>query len=372
MEDYYSLLGVQKNATKEEIKKAYRDLALKYHPDRNKDAGAEEKFKKINEAYAVLSDETKRRQYDAYGPEQFGRQYSEQDIFRNFNFGDLFKEMGANINMGDGDFDIFGNFFGQGQRGRDVGQSILFRMDLTLEEISDGAQKEITLRHRKKCAHCGGSGGEPGSKQSKCPKCEGAGRVTVITSSFLGRIQSVTTCDICAGSGKVYERRCRTCNGKGGVIGNDKINITIPAGVKEGMRLKLDRMGDFGKDASGDLFIEVHLLKHKIFERVNDNDIFAEVSVPFYKLILGGKALVPTLKGEKEISIDQGTEPGKKITIKGEGIKKFGSASRGDEILRINASLPKNLTPEEREAIEHFRDASESGKEDSKKRFGFF
>ena len=372
MEDYYSLLGVPKTATREEIKKAYRDLALKYHPDRNKDASAEEKFKKINEAYAVLSDETKRRQYDAYGPEQFGRQYSEQDIFRNFNFRDIFKDAGININMGDGDFDFFGNFFGQGQRNRDVGQSILFRMDLTLEEIARGAQKEINLRHRRKCNHCGGTGGEPGSKQSKCPKCDGSGRVTVITSSFLGRIQSVTTCDLCTGSGKMYDKRCKTCNGKGGVIGNDNINVTIPAGVKDGMRLKLDKMGDFGKDGSGDLFIEVHLLKHKIFERVNDNDIFTEVKIPFYKLILGGKATVPTLNGEKEISIDPGTDPGKDILLKGEGIKKFGSTSHGDEILRINVSIPKTMTSEEREAIERFRDATENEKGDSKKRFGIF
>ena len=366
--DYYSLLGVPKSASADEIKQAYRKLALELHPDRNPSKEAQEKFKEVNEAYAVLGDPEKRKQYDAYGPAGFSQHYSQEEIFRNFDFEQIFKDMGINFgNMGmGGTDDFFGSLFGGTARNRNVGQSILYKMDLTLEQIAKGTQQEISVRHVKMCGNCGGTGAEPGSKIVKCPECNGRGQVATVSNTFFGRMQTVTTCARCGGRGKSYEKRGRVCNGKGGVVLNDKLSVAIPAGVSEGTRLRLGGMGDYGSGGKGDLYVEVHEIKHSVFDREGDN-IYANVKVPFYTAILGGRIIVPTLDGQKELTVDQGTQQGKQIVLKGAGIKRLRGNSSGDEIVTVNIDIPKSLTQQQRELIEKFS----SSEGDGRKRFGF-
>lgn len=367
--DYYDMLGVKRDATQDEIKRAYRDLALKFHPDRNKSKDAEEHFKEINEAYAVLSDPQKRQQYNMLGSEQFGQRFTTEDIFRNFDFESIFKDMGLDIDFG---FPGFGDLFGfgasspQARPGRERGQDILHSIDITLEEVANGAEKEIRLKHIKKCSNCTGSGAEPGSSLTKCPKCGGSGYMTVVRNSMFARVQTITTCDECGGMGKIPGRKCRVCNGKGGVVAYDKIKVNMPHGVTEGMRLRLNSEGDFGRGESGDLYLEVHILEHKYFER-NDDDIIAIVTVPFYDALLGSEVVVPTLQGEKKIRIAPGTQPNSKIALKGEGIKGFRSNVSGDEIINIKIEMPQNLTDSERDLMRKFKEGRES-----KKRFGLF
>ena len=377
-EDYYSILGVPKTASTDDIKRAYRDLALKYHPDRNKTKEAEEKFKVINEAYAVLGDPEKRKQYDAYGPEQFGQRYSADDIFRGFNFEDIFRDLGINVGFGNvGNFsssgDIFDMLFSQGfgtrSRGLDEGQSILYRMDVSLEDVANGAEKEVTLRHVKKCDRCNGTGAEPGSKIVKCDRCNGSGYITIVRNSMFGRMQTTTTCDKCGGTGKRYEKACRQCHGKGGVVGEDKVSVKIPAGVEDGMRLRLKGMGDYSTGVPGDLFIEVHVQRHKFFRR-EGNDIYAEVSIPFYVAALGGRVDAPTLRGTKSIDIQPGTQPDTKIVLDGEGLKSFRGGRQGDEVITVNVSLPKNLSREEEELMKRFRDLDSGSEHKDRHWFG--
>lgn len=366
--DYYEVLGVQRNAGLDEIKKAYRELALKYHPDRNKTKEAEEKFKEINEAYAVLSDEQKRRQYDAVGPERFNQSYSEEEIFRNVNFEQIFRDMGININFGFGGMedDMMGGFFTNARRG-EVGQTILRRMDLSLEDIAAGTQKRVSIRHIKKCDHCSGTGGEPGSKLVRCATCKGSGNVNTVRDTFFGRMQTITTCERCGGRGNLYDKKCKVCNGKGGIVATEEVTVNVPAGVFNGARLRLAGMGDYGKDGSGDLLIEVLEQQHPRFQRDGD-DIVTTVNVPFYTAILGGKITVPTLSdGQKEIVIEPGTQPGKKVVMKGSGIKRLRGGGAGDEIVIINIDIPRSVGGEERSMLEKLRDLHEGQK---KKFFG--
>ncbi len=369
MRDYYEVLGIPKNASADDIKKAYRDLALKLHPDRNKSKEAEERFKEINEAYAVLGDEEKRKRYDSYGPEQFSQRYTQEDIFRGFDFQDIFRDLGIDINFTGfpGGGDIFDSIFGGGQRTHGRGNDILYRMDLTLEDVASGTKKPVEIRHVVKCGRCSGSGGEPGYRLVRCSECNGAGRVRRVSSTMFGRMQMITTCDACNGSGKRYERLCKQCGGKGGMVGTEKAEVTIPAGVSDGMRLRLEGLGDYGKMSAGDLYIEIHTLKHKLFRREGD-DIHAEVTIPVYTAILGGDIKVPTLKGEKSITIAGGTQPGKEIILKNEGIKRFRSNSYGDEIVNIQVSIPKSVSKEEEELLRRLK-GIEEGKGH---RFGFF
>ncbi len=362
-DDFYEILGVDKKATQDEIKKAYRELALKYHPDRNSGKDAEEKFKKINEAYAVLSNEDKRRQYDSYGPEQFNRQYSEEDIFRNFNINDIFKEMGFNVDFGNGRFSY-------GAGGQQGGGDIAYGLKLSFIEAAKGADKTIEIKHVSRCKHCNGTGGEPGSKVVKCSICRGAGRVRRTVNTFFGAMQTVTICNDCGGTGSFYEKKCKECRGKGGIVANEKVDIKIPEGVKDGMRLKLDGMGDYSKEGSGDMYLEIQVAKDKIFEREGD-DIHAHIEIPFYIAILGGSVNVPTLDGPKEVNISQGTQPGSNIRLKNKGIRRIGSNYYGDEIITINVEIPKSLSSDEEAEIKKFKELRENKTQD-KKRFNFF
>ncbi|MEM0149941.1 MAG: molecular chaperone DnaJ [Candidatus Micrarchaeaceae archaeon] len=348
--DYYSILGVDKNASIDDIKKAYRDLALKYHPDRNKSPDAEEKFKEINEAYAVLSDPEKRQQYDAYGPEGFSQRYTPEDIFRGFNFEDIFKDVFGNF----GNDDFFENVFGFSPRGNyDVGNDILARISITLSEAAHGTTKLISVRHTKVCEHCNGTGHEPGSKVIKCDVCNGTGNIRQTRRTPFGMMQTVSTCPKCHGTGKIYEKVCKVCNGSGRVHGEDRVEVKIPPGIEAGARLRLKGMGDYGRDRIGDLYVEISVQKDKNFER-NGNDIYTTVHVPLHVMILGGEIEVPTLDGNKKVYIEEGTQSGSSITIHGGGMASFRGSRHGDEIATLIVDIPQHISKEQKELIKKF------------------
>jgi len=367
--DYYEILHVKKDASPEEIKAAYRDLAMKYHPDRNKSPDAEEKFKEINEAYAVLSDPDKRRQYDAYGPEGFNQRFTEEDIFRGFNVEEIFRNFG--FDFGDTD-DIFSSFFGfpqqRGRRRRQVGNDILAKMSITLEEAAKGAEKEVSIRHIVACERCGGTGMEPGSRLLKCDKCNGTGQISVTRRTPFGIMQTITVCDKCGGSGKIIESPCRECKGRGYVQKENKIAVKIPKGIESGTRLRLEGMGDFAKDGAGDLYIDVTVQESKMFKREGD-DIHYTLELPFYDAILGKSVEVPTLYGPEKIEIESGTQNGESIVLRGKGMPHFKGQGYGNEIVDIRITVPKHLTKEQRDIIEKFRESSDQGK---RKFFGVF
>ena len=360
-EDYYKVLGVSKTASETDIKNAYRALALKLHPDVNKSKEAEEKFKKINEAYAVLGDTEKRQQYDSYGPDVFNQRYTQEDIFRgaNFNdFNDLFKSMGINFGS---DNDIFGQMFGfTPQRSADVGNDILARVGVTLQEAAHGATKTL-VRHIKACDRCDGKGYEPGTKMIRCDKCNGNGQIRESRRTPFGIMQTIGTCPACGGAGKTFEKACKACGGRGATQAEDKVNVTIPKGVSTGMRLRLAGMGDYGKDRHGDLYMDINVQADRRFTRDGD-DVHADLHIPLQTALLGGKAAAPTIDGEKNIDIGEGTQNNSKVVLKEQGIPHFNRSGAGDEILNIIVDLPKHLSREQKELVKKFSEPDGTGK----------
>ena len=373
-QDYYSVLGVKKNASQDEIKRAYRELAMKYHPDRNVDKSEsekkqiEERFKSVNEAYAVLSDPEKRQSYDAYGSEGFHQRFSEEDIFRGFNIDEVLRQMGFDINSFGGDMfsSMFG--FGQGTRNVDMGSDLLTRVSVSLEEAAHGTEKTVLVHHIKVCERCGGSGAEKGSKIVKCDKCAGSGQVRVTRRTPFGIVQTISTCPSCNGEGKIAEKVCGKCHGRGRAEGQDKIEVKIPKGVDNGTRLRVRGMGDFGTGRAGDLYVDVSVSEHRLFKRRGD-DLYIDLHVPFYTAALGGSMSVKTLDGEEKIRIEQGMQTGDTAVIKGKGMPRMGMTSTGNEVVRIIVDTPKQMTKEQKELIEKFKE-TEGG--EKKKRFFSF
>lgn len=364
--DYYNVLGIGKNANAEDIKKAYRNLALKYHPDVNKDSEAESKFKEINAAYAVLSDPEKRRQYDAYGPDAFQQRYTQQDIFRDFDFDKVFRDMGFNFGMDDFGPDIFSNLFGVQRRQSDRGNDILAKVSLTLKEAYTGTDKRIRVRHVAICEHCDGKGSEPGSNILTCSKCNGRGQVAMTTRTPFGIMQTVTPCQKCGGSGKTFEKPCKECNAQGRKVIEQTINVSMPKGIDDGMQLRLKGMGDYGKARAGDLYVEAHVNDDGVFER-DGNDLHMMQRIPFYTAMLGGTVTVPTLHGDKEVKIDEGVQNDDEIVMRGEGMPNFKGTGKGDQIVTLKVEMPKGMTNEQKDLIKKFRELD--GK---KKKFGIF
>ncbi|MGC8571833.1 MAG: molecular chaperone DnaJ [Candidatus Micrarchaeia archaeon] len=369
--DYYKILGVKRDASIDEIKRKYRELALKYHPDRNKDKDSEEKFKEINEAYAVLSDPEKRKNYDMFGPEGFNQRFSKEDIFRGFDINDIFNDLGFNFDLGSNDiFDLFG--FGQSNRGNqsrnmDVGDDLLTSVDVSLEEAAKGTEKELSVRHVAKCDRCNGTGAEPGSKIITCDKCNGTGQIRSTRRTPFGIMQTITVCPKCRGSGVTFEKPCKVCNGTGRISKTDKISVKIPKGVDTGTRLRVKGMGDYGKDRVGDLYVDINVLKNRIFKREND-DLYIDVHIPFYTAILGGDIEVDTLDGKETVSVKAGTQTGDTLVLKNKGMPHFNSNYIGNEIVKFIVDMPKHLSNEQRALIEKFREL-DSGKK--KGLFGF-
>jgi molecular chaperone DnaJ len=351
--DYYEVLGVQKGATKDQIKDSYRKLALQFHPDRNKSPEAEGKFKEISEAYAVLSDDEKRRQYDSFGREGVYQRYSQEDIFRGVDFGEFFRGMGFG-----GFDDIFSQVFGGGGgRGRPQrGEDLTYHLQLSLEEIVEDAEKEIEIPRSEVCPTCDGSGAKPGTSPRQCGTCGGTGQVQKVQSAGFARLVRITACDRCGGRGYLIESPCRECRGRGTIEKTRKIGIVIPAGVEDGQTLRLRGEGNAGETGipPGDLYVVVNVAPHKLFSR-QDNDIYMETKIGVVQAMLGTDLTVPTLYGNVKLQIPHGTQPGSLFKVKGKGLPRSGWG-KGDQFVRVNVDVPKNLTENQKELLKKFGD----------------
>ncbi len=362
VKDYYKVLGVEKNASKEDIKKAYKRLAKKFHPDLNKEPDATEKFKEINEAASVLGDEQKRTQYDQYGDADAFKQASGFSGFDPKDFG-FNRDFGEDFDFGD----IFDMFFGGGQsgftrRGRHDyrGSDLRFDMSLDLQDVSSGVEKTIILERLDKCPDCKGEGTKSSSDIIICNSCRGSGRVTSSRRTAFGIFQTVTTCNECHGEGKTIKNPCKTCKGKGRMQKEARIKINIPAGVDDGTRLRVSGEGDSGVRgyASGDLYVIIHVKPHKLFERDGD-DIFMETPISFTQAALGDVIDVPTIDGKTKLKIPPGTQTNTVFRLKGYGLPHLNRYGKGDQNVKVIIQTPENLSRKQKELLEQF--AEESG-----------
>lgn len=371
--DYYEVLGVQKNASLDEIKKAYRELALRYHPDRvphEQKKEAEEKFKEISEAYAVLSDSNKRALYDQYGHSGIDQKYAYEDIFKGADFGSVFQDLGDfgfggglfEEVFGDLGFDIFGARGGRHAGSRRRGRDLQISADITLEEAASGTEKTITIPRYETCSTCSGSGVKPGTKRITCPQCKGSGR-RVVSSGFF---QLAQTCSRCAGEGSIIQSPCQRCQGEGKTRVTGKIKVKIPAGVDTGSNLRVRGEGEAGTAARGDLYVVIEVKPHPLFQRHN-NDIVTEIDISLTKAILGGEIEVPTLNGKVSMKIPPGTQSGKIFRLREKGIPDLHDRGVGDELVRVNVQIPTRLSAEQRRLIEEF--ARLSGEDISRESF---
>ncbi|MBU0504168.1 MAG: molecular chaperone DnaJ [Candidatus Omnitrophota bacterium] len=359
--DYYEILGVKKSATLDEIKKIYRELALRYHPDRvpqEQKKEAEEKFKNISEAYAVLSDSEKRALYDQHGHSGIDQKYAYEDIFKGADFSSVFQDLG-DFGVGGGlfdeifsdlGFDIFGGRGGRsgpsrGKRGRDLQISL----EITLEEAASGIEKTITVPRYEICSTCSGSGSKPGSKKITCSYCKGAGRVV----SSSGFFQVAQTCPRCRGEGIITQSPCPDCSGAGKQKQVRKIKVKVPAGVDTGSQLRIRGEGEEGTSGRGDLYVVIEIHSHPVFVR-HENDILTEVSLSISKAILGGEIEVPTLGGKVTMTIPPGTQSGKVFRLREKGLPDVHGRRQGDELVKVNVNIPRSLNSEQRKAIEEF------------------
>lgn len=368
--DYYEVLGVNREAGADEIKKAYRSLAKKYHPDMNPgDKSAEVKFKEVNEAYDVLSDDDKRAKYDQFGHAAFDPSAGGGSGFGGAGFG----------GFGDFDFgDIFSSFFGGGgstrsQRDSAVkGDDIGVRIVISFEESVSGCKKEISFARVEECPDCSATGAAKGTKAETCQTCKGSGRVTVQQQTMLGYMQTQRPCQTCRGSGKIIKTPCKNCNGKGFVKLNKKLEVTIPAGIDNMQRIVLRGQGSAGRNGgrAGDLVIEVMVRQHSIFTRDGD-DIYCEIPISFAEAALGAEIDIPTVNGKTEkYNIPEGTQTGAQFTIRGKGMPNVNTKRKGDYILKVVVETPKNLTSEQKKLLREF--ASSLGEDNSGKKEGFF
>jgi molecular chaperone DnaJ len=373
--DYYEILGVAKSASADEIKKAYRKVAMQFHPDRNPgDKAAEEKFKEAAEAYEVLSDQEKKAQYDRFGHAGVnnrggfggGQGMNMDDIFS--NFGDIFGD------------DIFGSFFGGGgarQRGGKArgtrGSNLRIKLKMNYEEIAKGANKTVKVKKYTSCNTCSGSGAKDKNAVQNCSTCNGTGQVRKVTSTFLGQMQTVGTCPTCNGEGSTITNKCTACKGEGRVYTEETINIDIPAGVQDGMQLSLSGKGNIGErgGAPGDLIVLIEEEAHPDLQRDNLNVIYdMHISIP--DAIFGSNVEVPTIDGRAKIKIPPGTQSGKIFRLKGKGFPSINSYEKGDQLIHVNVWTPQELTSEEKEMFEKLRDAKNFQPQPEKNEKSFF
>src|SRR5687768_15883932 len=354
--DYYEILGVNKSASTDEIKKAYRKVAMQFHPDRNPgDKSAEEKFKEAAEAYEILSDADKKAQYDRFGHAGvsgngrggYGGGANMEDIFS--QFGDIFGE------------DIFGNFFGgggggrrQGQRGRGTrGSNLRIKIKLSYEEIAKGINKQIKVKKHVACTTCGGSGAKDKNSVQNCGTCGGSGQVRKVSNTFLGQMQTVTTCPACNGEGTTVTHKCGACKGEGRVYGEETVSLDIPAGVQEGMQLSVSGRGNAGERGgpTGDLIILIEEEQHKELHRDGMNVAY-ELFITFTDAVFGTQVEVPTIDGRAKIKIPPGTQSGKLFRLKGKGFPTVNSYEKGDQLVHVNIWTPQNISNEEKAMLE--------------------
>jgi molecular chaperone DnaJ len=363
--DYYEVLGVSRQASADELKKAYRKLAKKYHPDINPgNEEAEAAFKEINEAYSVLSDEEKRSQYDRFGHSAFdgtggfsgfdGFGFGGlDDLFETF-MGGAFRRSGSNRNN-------------QPARGKDR----RFSLEITFEEAAFGAEKEITITRMQACGTCKGTGSKPGSKVEKCKQCQGSGQIRYTRPSVFGQYVELQTCNTCGGKGKIILEPCETCNGNERVSKNSRISLIIPAGIDNGQTISLKSEGDAGLRGgpAGDLYVTIHIKPHEIFKR-EGYDVVCDIPISFTQAALGAEIDIPTLEGIIKYNIPEGTQTGTVFRLKGKGIKRLRSESKGDQYIRVNVEVPKKLSSRQKEILREF--AEISGDEGLEQKKGFF
>lgn len=348
--DYYNILGVSKDASQDEIKKAFRKLAHQHHPD--KESGDEAKFKEINQAYQVLSDEQKRKAYDQFGEAGVNGPgggagpggMNWEDVMRQAGFGGgRAQGGGVEFDMGD----IFGDFFGggrsRGRRQQSRGQDIAMDMQIDFHEAAFGVKKEVELYKQVKCSTCKGNGAEPGTPIKECATCKGVGAVEQVRTSVFGAIRTQAICPECQGEGKIAETKCSQCSGAGTEKKTTTVEVNIPAGIAEGQTLQMNGQGEAGPHGApaGDLYINIHVKRTEEFERSGD-DVLSTVEFPYTTFVLGGKVLVNTIDGEVELKIPAGTESGKKMRLRGKGIPHLNASGRGDHFVTVNVAIPQH------------------------------
>jgi len=352
--DYYEVLGVGRNATADEIKKAYRQQAIKYHPDKNpNDHTAEEKFKEAAEAYEVLSNPDKKAKYDQFGHQGMGGNggfsgggMNMEDIFS--QFGDVFSGTG------------FEGFFGGGSRGGGrgmrQGSNLRIKLKLNLEEAANGVEKKIKVKRNVNCKTCNGSGAKNGAAVHTCTNCNGSGQVRKVSNTILGQMVTSSTCPVCHGEGKIVKEKCPTCSGEGVTAEEEVITIKIPAGVQDGMQLSMSGKGNMPPRGgiAGDLIILIEEEEHPFLKREGSNVIF-DLHINFVDAALGTSVEVPTIDGKVKIKIDPGTQSGKILRLKDKGVRELNSYQKGDQIIYVNVWTPKQLSPQEKEMLEKLR-----------------
>ena len=362
--DYYEILGVPRNASDDDIRKAFRRLAFEYHPDRNKRSDASERFKEVNEAYQVLSDSQKRAQYDRFGHAGVrgsgaARDFEGFDVFG--GFGDIFDS-------------FFGDFMGRTRtrtrqvQGADLHQEVI----LTLEEAAFGDERVVEVKRAEFCERCGGSGAEPGTFPERCSTCGGSGQVRRAERSLFGSFTQVIPCPACKGQGSVVKSPCNHCHGTGRERRKRKVEVQIPPGVEDGMRVRLTGEGDVGAHGGGpgNLYITVHVAKHKVFQREGDTLLY-ELPINYAQAVLGDEVEVPTLTGEAKLRIPAGTQPGTVFSIRGEGVPRLNGRRRGDLLAKVKLVVPTSLDDEQRRLIKELREKLGTGDDRSEGK-GFF
>lgn len=353
--DYYEVLGLSKGAGEDEIKKSYRKLAKKYHPDMNPgDREAEMRFKEVNEAYSVLSDSEKKARYDQFGHAGVDPNYGAGEG----GFGGFGGFGGMDFDMGD----IFSSFFGgtssSRRNGPIRGEDILSRIVISFEEAAFGCQKTISFQRTENCSACGGSGAESGTHPETCSRCGGSGQIRVQQRTMLGMMQTTRPCDACGGVGKIIKTPCKACRGQGTEKKNKKFDASIPAGIGEGERILLRGQGNSGRRGgeAGDLIVEINIRPHPVFER-RGYDIFCEVPITFSEATLGAEIQIPTLEGRETFKIPEGTQTGTRFSLKGKGIPMIRSSRRGTLYFTVQIEVPKNLSPKQKELLSAFEES---------------
>jgi molecular chaperone DnaJ len=356
--DYYEVLGVSRDASEDEIKTAYRKLALKYHPDRNPgDKSAEESFKEATEAYEVLKDAQKRRTYDQFGHEGLsGAGFGQGGFgFGGFDISDALRAFMRDFGGGFGG-SIFEDFFGGGMSREERygrGEDLKAVIDLTLEEIYTGTEKTLRVNRLETCTECGGSGLAPGASRQACHECRGAGQVRTVTRTFLGTVQQVKTCPRCRGTGETISTPCTACGGEGRVKNAAKVKVKVPKGVSSGNYMSLSEQGNAGRNngQAGSLIVVFREKEHDIFARQGDN-IICEMPISFTKAALGGSISVPSLNGNLELKIPPGTQTGKVFRLRGKGLPRLNVNGHGDQLVQVTVWTPTKLSPDDRKILE--------------------
>jgi len=351
--DYYDILGVSKGASSDDIKKAYRKLVMQYHPDRvsqEHKKEAEEKFKEISEAYAVLNDPKKRSLYDQYGHAGIDSRFSTEDIFRSANFSDIFGSGGFGSSIFDDilsgfGFDIFGSSR-RGSSGRARGDDIHYEFSISLEDAAVGGSKSISFPRFEMCPECKGSGAQPGSTKKTCPTCRGRGQVT----SGMGFISIAQTCPTCRGEGVVISAKCSKCRGQGVVRVNKTVTVNIPGGVDTGSVLRLRNEGNFGTGGYGDFYLHLNVKRHHVFER-RGSDLKCKVKISMIKAVLGGEIEVPTLLSKAKMKIPAGTQPNTIFRLRGKGLSDLKTKRLGDELVEVEVEIPRKLSVREKNLL---------------------